>query len=84
MSVNLYVIYSRGDRVLLSRQNYESWQQIQEEVADYMTSLGPWSVEETVDYLNTEHPGLEPSAAEQVRALMVSTESIASLRFKQA
>ncbi|MGN6260564.1 MAG: hypothetical protein ACTHNO_07520 [Ralstonia sp.] len=81
--VNLYIVYLRGDGILLSRQRYESWQQIQDEVADYMASLGPWSPEETIEYLEDEHPGLDPSAATQVRTLLASAESIVRLRFKQ-
>ena len=85
MSVNLYVIYLRSDQVLLSRLRYRSWQEIQEEVADYMASVGPWSAEETIDYLNAEHPELDPSAAEQVHSFIVaSAESTTCLRFKQA
>ena len=80
---NLYIVYLRGDGILLSRQRYESWQQIQDEVADYMASLGPWSPEETIEYLEDEYPGLDPSAATQVRTLLASAESIVRLRFKQ-
>ncbi|AXV84188.1 hypothetical protein CJO92_21975 (plasmid) [Ralstonia solanacearum] len=63
--------------------HYESWKKSQEEVSDYMASLGPWSPEETIEYLDDEHPGLDPNAAEQVRAFLASAESIACLRFKQ-
>ena len=80
---NLYIVYLRGDGILLSRQRYESWQQIQDDVADYMASLGPWSLEETIEYLEDEYPGLDPSAATQVRTFLASAESIVRLRFKQ-
>ncbi|MBR8087743.1 hypothetical protein KDX23_34210, partial [Burkholderia vietnamiensis] len=63
--MDLHVIYTRSDRILLSRRRYESWRQIQDEIADYVTSLGPWSPEDTVAYLGYEHLGLAPSAAEQ-------------------
>ena len=81
--VRLYVVYLRDDRILLSRRRYESWQQIQEEVVGYMTSLGPWSTEETIEYLDEEHPELDPTAATQVSALLASAEPIVCLQFKQ-
>lgn len=83
MPVNLYVIYLRSDQVLLSRLRYRSWQEIQEEFAEYMASVGPWSAEETIDYLNAEHPELDPSPAEQVHSFIASAESTTYLRFRQ-
>jgi|OM-RGC.v1.031307251 hypothetical protein len=79
--LNLNVIYTRSNLILLSRRQYSSWQHIQEDVRDYMTSLGPWSPEQTIEYLREEHPDLSPDAAEQVRAFLSSSESSASLQF---
>ncbi|WP_146014380.1 hypothetical protein [Paraburkholderia rhynchosiae] len=79
--MNLYLIYTRSNLILLSRREYESWQQIQEDIDDYMTSLGPWSAEETVEYLREEHPDLSPDAAEQMRSFLSKGESTVSLRF---
>lgn len=81
--VSRYVIYLRDDRILLSRRRYDTWQQMQEEVAYYMASSGPWSLEDTIEYLDDEHPGLDPSAATQVNAFLASAEPIVCLRFKQ-
>lgn len=81
--VSVYVIYLRDDRILLSRRRYDSWQQIQEGVVGYMASLGPWSPEATIEYLDDEYPGLDPTAATQVHALLASAEPIVCLRFKQ-
>ena len=79
--MNLHVIYTRSNVILLSRREYASWQQIQEDIADYMTSLGPWSAEQTVEYLREEHPDLSPDAAEQMRSFLSKGESTVSLRF---
>ncbi|MEM5317580.1 hypothetical protein [Paraburkholderia sp. JHI869] len=79
--MDVHVIYTRGDRILLSRRRYESWRQIQDEIADYVTSLGPWSPEDTVAYLGCEHLGLDPSAAEQVATLLASADPIIELKF---
>ncbi|MBR8211164.1 hypothetical protein KDW61_21105 [Burkholderia cenocepacia] len=81
MNLDLHVIYTRSDRILVSRRRYESWRQIQDEIADYMASLGPWPPDEMIEYLDGEHPGLDPSAAEQVGTLVSSTEPIIELKF---
>jgi len=82
--VDLHVIYTRSDRILVSRRRYESWRQIQDEIADYMASLGPWPVEEMIEYLDGEHPGLDPSAAEQVGTLLASAEPTIELKFARS
>ena len=79
--MDLHVIYTRSDRTFLSRRQYESWQQIQDEITDYVTSLGPWSPEEMVEYLGHEHPGLDPSPVEQVSTFLASIELIVELKF---
>lgn len=79
--MDLHVIYTRSDRILLSRRRYESWRQIQDEITDYMASLGPWSLEDTVAYLGYERLGLDPSAAEQVTTLLASADPIIELKF---
>ncbi|WP_459621461.1 hypothetical protein [Burkholderia sp. 3C] len=79
--MDLHVIYTRRDRILLSRRRYESWRQIQNEIADYMTSLGPWLPEDMVAYLSNEHLGLDPSAAEQVATLLAFADPIIELQF---
>lgn len=79
--MNLYVIYTRSNLVLLSRRQYASWQQIQEEIDDYMASVGPWSAEETIEYLREEHPGLSPDSSEQVHSFLSGGGPTVALRF---
>jgi hypothetical protein len=79
--MNLHVIYTRDDRVLLSRRHYDGWQEIQAEIDDYMTSLGPWSADEMIDYLDSEYPRLASSARQQVEAFLSSSEPVVVLRF---
>jgi hypothetical protein len=79
--VNLHVIYTRTNLILLSRQDYASWQQIQEDIDDYMASLGPWSPEQTIEYLREEHPDLSSDATEQMSAFLLTGESTVTLRF---
>lgn len=79
--MSLHVIYTRSDLVLLSRREYESWQRIQDEVADYMTSLGPWPAEEVIEFLREEYPDLWPDAAEQVNSFLSSDDQMVALQF---
>ena len=51
------LIYLRDNRILVSKKAYQNWQEIQAEYQSYMTSLGPWSLEEVLDFLKTEYPG---------------------------
>ncbi|SIT46057.1 conserved hypothetical protein [Paraburkholderia piptadeniae] len=83
MLMDLHVIYTRSDRILLSRRPYESWRHIQDDVADYMASLGPWSSAETIEYLSQEHPELNPSASHQVGTFLASAELLVELRLER-
>lgn len=69
-SVQLHIIYLRSGRVLLSKKEYSSWREIQDEYEDYMTSLGPWSAEDVLGFLREEYPRAPFFSAEQVDALV--------------
>ena len=58
--------------VVLTKQNYQSFREIQNDFFDYVTSLGPWSSEEIVNYLEIEYPNILPTVKEQVDALVKS------------
>ena len=45
--------------MILSRKRYADWREIQAEHEDYMTSLGPFSEEELLDFLAEEYGGDE-------------------------
>lgn len=64
----LHIIYTT-QAMLLSREPFSSWQEIQDRHADYQASLGPWSEAEVIDYLTAEYPDLSPDAATQVALL---------------
>tara|TARA_R110002167_G_scaffold297462_1_gene501779 strand:+ start:408 stop:647 length:240 start_codon:yes stop_codon:yes gene_type:complete len=63
--MELHLIYTETN-VVLSKKRYEDWTQIQEEYSDYKASLGPWSLEEMIDFLNEEYSNLLPTAVIQV------------------
>lgn len=81
--MDLHVIYTKDDRILLSRRQYESWRQIQDEIADYMASLGPWTPDAMIEYLDSEHRGLDPKAAEQVSWFLASADTIVELKIER-
>lgn len=41
--------------MLLSKKRYTDWREIQDEHVDYMTSLGPFSEEELLEFLSEEY-----------------------------
>jgi len=48
---------------------------------DVMTTLGPWTAQAMIDYLDQDHPDLQPTAAEQWAALLGSGRLVEQLRF---
>jgi hypothetical protein len=74
----LHIIYTDQD-ILLSRQRFASWRDIQEAYPGYLTSLGPWSALAVTEYLQQEYPELQPSAHEQVALLLSGVETVRSL-----
>jgi hypothetical protein len=49
----LHIIYLK-DAMVLSKKPYESRRDIQNEYGDFKTSLGPWSVEEVIAFLEID------------------------------
>ena len=49
-----HLIYLRSGPVLLSRKPYTDWREIQDEWDDYMTSLGPWTAEDVVEFFRED------------------------------
>lgn len=78
--MQLTLIYT-DSHFLLSKKTYSSWRDVQDEYPDYKTSLGPWSVEEVVEYLSEEYPSLHPSANEQVSNFLADVAAVKILTF---
>ena len=78
--MTLHIIYTESE-VLLSKKQYESWREIQEEYPDYKASLGPWGIEETEEYLNDEYSKINPPASEQVRSFIKSANIVHIVTF---
>ncbi|KAB7679407.1 hypothetical protein GBN23_06940 [Plesiomonas shigelloides] len=71
------------DGMLISKENYESWREIQDEYETYKASLGPWEVEETIEYLGDEYANMYPSAGVQVGALLQGNQKTVKLTFNE-
>ncbi len=73
------IIYLRSGVILLSKKAYADWLKIQDEYTDYMTSLGPWSLEGVLDFFEQEY-GMDDSkwvfAREQIEFFSESKDMI--------
>lgn len=69
------------DDMLISKENFESWRQIQDEFENYQASLGPWSAQEVIEHLNDEYTNLNPKPDIQVSNLLSDSKKIQRLTF---
>lgn len=79
--MELHIIYTETE-MLLSKERFTTWREIQDRHADYKTSLGPWEHDAVIDYLAFDYPGLEPSAVVPVEALLAAGSQTCVLTFK--
>jgi hypothetical protein len=56
MSSLVHIVYLRTGPMLLTKKQYRTWREIQDEYSDYMTSLGPWTASDLVEFLKEEYP----------------------------
>lgn len=59
----LHIVYLRDGRVLLTMKRYGGWRELQDEYEGYMSSLGPWTAAEVIEFLDGEYPDLRPPEA---------------------
>jgi hypothetical protein len=81
MIPTFHLIFLRSGPVLLSRKPYADWREIQDEWEDYMTSLGPWTVEDVVDFFEQQYGPDErrwPFTARAVAAFAASDRVVMS------
>ena len=79
--MDLHIIFTDTD-VIISKKFYPSWRDIQDEYLNYKTSLGAWSVDEVIDFLQTEYKDLDPNAFIQVNELINSVDLATTLSFR--
>jgi hypothetical protein len=52
-NLNIHIIYL-DNNIVLTKKNYSCWRQIQDEYPTYKTSLGPWSIEDIIDFFEDD------------------------------
>ncbi len=72
----LHIVYLRPDGMLLTKKEYRTWRDIQDEYDEYMASLGPWDVAEVIDFIRTEYPSSPPFTEDQIRRFVESDEIV--------
>jgi hypothetical protein len=76
VSTMLTLVYLRN-AVLLTKQTYSDWREVQEQFFDYKTSLGPFNSAELFEFLDDEYPdGLFVRA--HVEAFIASSAALMS------
>ena len=79
--MKITIIYLENE-MLISKKQYDSWREIQDEYPGFKTSLGPWSEEDVVSYLTSEYPRLNPKAPEQAASLLDGEDVSLTLEFE--
>lgn len=72
----LHIVYLRPAGLFLTKKQYQSWRDIQDEYEQYMTSLGPWDVESVIDFIRSEYPKNPPFSERQIRQFIGSEDLI--------
>lgn len=73
-----YIIHLRIGTMIISKVQYSDWSKIQDDYEDYMTSLGPYDVDELLSYFENEYKD-ESSwvfRKNQIQSFMKSNEHI--------
>jgi len=68
------LIFSRSNKMLLSRKKYFDWREIQDEYEDYMTSLDFESIMDVEEYIKMDYKLTSDKAKNEVRKLNDSTK----------
>jgi hypothetical protein len=50
-----HLVFLRAGGLMLVKRPDATWRQLQAEYADYVTSLGPWTADELVDYFPLDY-----------------------------
>ena len=80
---HVHLIYLRAGGMILSKRAYSDWREIQDEYECYMTSLGPLSEDELVDFLACQYGADEAGwgfSRAEVRAFMESDAEVLAAR----
>ena len=69
--------------MLLSKKRYDDWREIQDEYENYMTSLGPFAVDELTGFLSEQYGSDDAEwgfSREEIRGFMQSDAIVLEAR----
>jgi hypothetical protein len=81
--ISVHVIYLRPDGLVISKKPYSDWREIQDEYADFMTSLGPYTEDGLLDFFEQQYGDDDARWAfsrECMREFMASDETLLEAR----
>lgn len=68
------MVFTRGG-VVLDKRPYEDWRQVQDQFNDYVTSLGPYTLDGLFEYFALDYePGREPFRRAEVEQFVASDD----------
>ena len=76
---NIYIIFLDDDVILLSKERYNDWREIQEKYDDYMTSLGPWTTDAIISFYEIDYgedDSIWPFTRDQILAFVESDDEV--------
>lgn len=79
--MELHIIYTEN-QIILSKEYFGLWRDIQEQYAAYTASLGPWDHEAVIEYLENDYSEFAPAAAAQVASLLRAETLTCVLTFR--
>lgn len=74
---DIHIVHLDDDLLLVKRPDPD-WRALQDEFADYKTSIGPMTAEAAVEYLDIEY-GPDPERSARVIAFAAARETILRL-----
>ena len=79
----VHIVYTHS-AMLLDRRPYASWREIQDAYPDYMASLGPWAMDEILDFLGYDfgHESEWPFSRRQIEDFFRSGEDMLRRTFR--
>ena len=63
------IIFLRSDKMLLSRKQYSSWREIQDEYDDYMASVAFETLADVQDYIKMDYKLTSEKAKQEVNRI---------------
>ena len=78
MKPTAHIVFLRKGPIVISKVHYLDWKDVQDDFDDYMTSLGPWEVDEILSHFQSEY-GDESTwvfSSSQIQSFMKSEEHL--------